>query len=231
MSHVERVLVVVPAHDEEEVLARCLDHVAAAVDHVVDQVEVRTVVVLDDCTDGTAAIAGARDVEVVSTAERNVGAARALGVEVAARDVAEPRTTWMATTDADCRVGVSWLADHLAAACAGHDALVGRVLPDPDDLVPAVLREWRRRHRSPGHHVHGANLGVRLSAYRAVGGFAPLPTGEDVALVAALRARGVPVAQDGAPVVTSGRVHARAPDGFAAYLRALALEVTAARST
>jgi RNA polymerase sigma-70 factor (ECF subfamily) len=33
--------------------------------------------------------------------------------------------------------------------------------------------------------VHGANLGIRASAYLAAGGFPPLPTAEDHALLAA----------------------------------------------
>lgn len=227
MRDVSRVLVVVPAHDEEAVLGRCLDHVAiaAAVDQIGPDVTVRTVVVLDDCSDASATIAAGHDVEVVASCARNVGVARALGIAVAARDVVDASATWVATTDADSRVGVSWLADHLAVARAGHDALIGRVRPDPADLLPAVMGEWHRRHRRLGHHVHGANTGVRLGAYRAVGGFLPLATGEDVALVEALRAHGASVACGGAPVVTSGRGRARAPDGFASYIGALTLEV------
>lgn len=221
MSAAGQLLVVVPAHDEEALLGPCLDHVAAAAAHVGPSVAVRTVVVLDSCSDRSARVAAARDVEVVHCHERNVGVARALGVEHAARDVADATGTWIASTDADSRVGPTWLAEHLLAADLGHDVLVGRLRPDPTDLVPAVLREWHRRHRGTVGHVHGANLGVRLSAYVGCGGFLPLPTGEDVALVDALRAHGARIASGGTPVVTSGRLHARAPDGFASYLRDL----------
>jgi len=225
---VHRLLVVVPAHDEEGTLARCLSHVARAVREVGSLATTRTVVVLDACSDRSAEVAAGHDVEVVTCELRNVGAARALGVDVAARDVADAAGAWVATTDADSRVGPGWLLEHLAAARAGHDALVGRVRPEPADLAGPVLDEWHRRHRVGSRHVHGANLGVRLAAYRSVGGFPPLATGEDVALVRALREAAGTVADGGTPVVTSARSRARAPGGFASYLRTLAREVAAA---
>ena len=61
-----------------------------------------------------------------------------------------------------------------------------------------------------GHeHVHGANLGFTLAAYRAVGGFPHLPVHEDVELVRALRRLGRPVDRRRG---TGGR-HLGAPDG------------------
>jgi hypothetical protein len=78
----------------------------------------------------------------------------------------------------------------------------------------------------PHRHVHGASLGISTTAYRAVGGFAPRPTGEDVTLVAALDRAGHRVVRDRAqPVVTSARSDGRAPDGFAEHLRTLARHV------
>lgn len=217
---ISRVAVVVPVHDEAELLGRCLSHLAAAVAALGSRgPEVRLVVVLDACRDASAAVARAAGVEVAECAVRNVGVARALGASLAAGD-AEPGSTWLATTDADSAVPPSWLDDHLAAA-ADHDVLVGAVRPDPADLPPPVLRRWLAAHTRVGHHVHGANLGVRMSAYRAVGGFRPMTTGEDVALVADLRAVGARVTGGGHPVTTSGRTAGRAPAGFAEHLRVL----------
>ncbi|QZY29286.1 glycosyltransferase [Nocardioides coralli] len=217
---IDRINVVVPAHDEAVLLGRCLTHVRAAVDALGPQgPDVRVVVVLDACGDSSAAVAARAGVTVVECAARNVGVARAVGVEAAGAG-ADPAATWLATTDADSVVPRGWLLDHLAASLA-HDVLVGGVRPDPADLPDEVLGAWLAAHTRVGHHVHGANLGVRLSAYRAVGGFRPIPTGEDVALVADLRSLGVAVAGGGHPVVTSGRVQGRAPDGFAGYLRTL----------
>jgi cellulose synthase/poly-beta-1,6-N-acetylglucosamine synthase-like glycosyltransferase len=72
-------------------------------------------------------------------------------------------------------------------------------------------------------HVHGANLGFRAAAYLRTGGFPELPTGEDHALVASLAGSGGKVLRtDAVTVVTSARMQARAPSGFADYLLGLA---------
>lgn len=230
MSGIESLVVVVPVHDEQDVLGGCLASIAAsartlrAARATTPRIEV--VVVLDACTDASAVVAAAHDVRVVHTGARCVGAARGLGVDAAASAVpTAPERVWVATTDADSRVPTSWLEDHLAAAEGGQDLLVGAVLPDADELDAPVLAAWHERHRTGRLHVHGANLGVRLSAYRTVGGFGDLRTGEDVALVRALLELGVPTGRQGRPVVTSARERGRAPDGFAGYLRALRIAV------
>jgi hypothetical protein len=70
--------------------------------------------------------------------------------------------------------------------------------------------------------VHGANLGFRASSYLTAGGFPPVPTGEDHALVAALAAGGSRVLRTGAlPVITSARRDPRAPNGFGDYIAGL----------
>lgn len=222
----ERVLVVVPVHDEEATLGRCLSAVADAVAELgPGGPATGVVVVLDDCSDASGEVAAAHDVAIVSGRARNVGRARALGVSVGTREDDDGTRTWVVTTDADSVVPRSWLRDHVAAATAGDQALVGRVTPDPDELGGTLLERWRARHTLGEQHVFGANLGVRLSAYRAVGGFRPLRTGEDVALVAALRAAGARVGSGGAPVLTSARLRGRAPDGFADYLSRLSADV------
>ena len=234
MSGIDSLVVVVPVHDEQEVLGACLEAIDTAAARVRAREaagpRVHVVVVLDACTDASAEITAAhaaRGVRAVHCGARSVGAARALGVDAATSRQAPERwgRTWVATTDADSRVPASWLEDHLAAAEHGHDLLVGPVQPDPAGLDAPVLAAWHERHRGGRLHVHGANLGVRLSAYRTVGGFADLGTGEDVELVRALLEAGTPAVRQGRPVITSAREHGRAPDGFAGYLRALRIAV------
>ena len=205
--------VVVPAHDEAELLPVCLDALAAATRAVAGLAVVRTVVVLDACTDGSAVAAHEAGVETVVLDARRVGAARRRGV------AALGDTDWLATTDADSTVPPGWLVAQLAALAEGADALVGTVeVADWSGHPPAVRAWFDEVYDSSGDphpHVHGANLGVRTAAYVAVGGFAPLRTGEDVALVRALVAAGHRVHRSRThPVVTSSRTGARAPDGF-----------------
>jgi glycosyltransferase involved in cell wall biosynthesis len=234
----ERIDVVVPAHDEEELIGTCLTALARArnrlrAEH--PQVEVGVVVVLDTCTDATAAVVAraSRDATVVEIAERNVGAARRAGVEAAtaadrAAGTARCSTArrpiaqhWIATTDADSSVAPDWLLVQLDALRSGVDVLLGTVRPVMSDLDESGRRRWLETH-PPGHlpgNVHGANLGVRLDAYARLGGFAALAEHEDVDLVARARRAGYDVrATLEAPVITSGRRVGRTPGGYAAFL-------------
>lgn len=230
MSTPGAVAVVIPARDEEELLPACLDSVAQAVSvlrGVHTDVECRVIVVLDSCQDASGeVVARHAGVTAVPVQAGCVGAARAAGVESAAAWANRlPRgPLWVVNTDADSIVPPAWLLHQVGFASAGHDLVVGTVRPVPGDLTADEMDRWWARHTlADGHdHVHGANLGFSLSAYRSVGGFRPIPVHEDVELVTALRRAGCSwVAPGGPPVTTSGRSTSRAPDGFAAYLDGL----------
>lgn len=234
------VVVVVPAHDEEEGIGGCLAAIIDAAAHpAVRGVAVHLVVVLDDCRDATlpraAAVVSGAGLPVTATltavAARNVGRARGLGAAHAWRSLApaDPETVWLATTDADSVVPPDWLAHHLELRAEGADGCAGTVVVDSWDQHPPSTRyafdaRYRRHGRLDfGHpHIHGTNLGVSMAAYLAAGGFSPLVSGEDHALWNALGRDGRRlIATPGAPVTTSGRRYGRSPGGFAGTLRRL----------
>ncbi len=226
--------VVVPVHDEQELLARCLRALGGAAGRLDGRAEVRTVVVLDDCVDDSERIAAGTGVERVMVGARRVGTARRVGcatLVAPGRPGGPSPADWLVTTDADSTVPPTWLRAHLDALLDGYDALVGTVAVDDFSAHPERVQRWFRdvydRSGDPHPHVHGANLGVRAEAYRAVGGFSSLRTGEDVALVAALSAHGYRVHRSRAsPVVTSARLSGRALHGFAGHLHLIAREET-----
>ncbi|GGL43818.1 glycosyltransferase [Phycicoccus endophyticus] len=230
MSRLEHVVVAVPARDEEAVLGDCLDALLRSVTRLRTArpgVGVEVVVALDRCLDASAQVAASRPVTVVRSDAGSVGAARRLAVAAGLAAVrargGSPRGTWVAGTDADCLVPVHWLTGQLALADAGAELVVGTVEP-VGDVEPARLAAWHARHslRDGHEYVHGANLGIRGDTYLAVGGFADLPVHEDVALVAAVRARARPeVATDQVRVRTSARRLGRVEGGFASYLAGL----------
>lgn len=218
--------VVVPAHDEERLIGACLQSLQAASRHPsLHGEEVLIVAALDACTDGTRDICRSLDVAVVETAARNVGIARARGAEFALAAGAR----WLAFTDADSVVSGDWLVAQLGQRA---DAVCGTIeVRDWGDYGEAIRLQHERTYRDvDGHrHIHGANLVVSADAYRQVGGFQPLRSSEDVALVEALRINGASIAWSAAPrVSTSARRQYRAPGGFGETLlrveRALALE-------
>lgn len=222
--------VVVPARDEAARLPGHLLALRAAVDELLRRrpdLEVRATVVLDSCTDDSDEVLLTHPwVDVARLRSGVVGRVRGHGVE-RARGLAGGRDAdevWVASTDADTLVPPGWLVEQLALAALACDLVIGTVHPDPAELTPGALARWRERHLlREGHtHVHGANLGFRLSAYDAVGGFGALRTGEDVDLVARMRLAGVAwCATARTQVLTSGRSAGRAPDGFAAYVARL----------
>ncbi len=222
--------VVIPAHDEEELLPRCLDSVERAVAlarQVHPEITTRVTVVPDRCRDRTAAIAaGYTGVDVIEVDAGRVGHARRAGVlrAVELSLGTDHDQVWIANTDADTVVPEHWLVSQLLLARLEFSLVIGSVRPDPIDTDPRTLTAWRDRHRlHEGHtHVHGANLGFSLASYLAVGGFSAVAAHEDVLLVEAMRGSGIRwCATTTTQVMTSGRQPGRAPDGFADYLAAL----------
>ncbi|MET1021947.1 MAG: glycosyltransferase family 2 protein [Arthrobacter sp.] len=242
---IDRISVVMPAHNEEEHLGRALLAVQRAADSLYrfrPEVEVGVTVVLDSCTDGSAGIAAGfvaadRRFSALEVGFRNAGASRAAGIRAGGTGAARRRPpgkrwtpppwagrTWLANTDADSQVPENWLVRQLEFAEAGADAVLGSVEPDPDGMDPELRRKWLERHpfEEDHPHIYGANFGVRASAYLAAGGFPKLASHEDRTLVQSLRNRAFTVtATDSMRVLTSGRIQARAPHGFGAYLRTL----------
>ncbi|MCD2197628.1 glycosyltransferase family 2 protein [Actinomycetospora endophytica] len=223
--------VVIPAHDEAELLGDCLEAVARAARWVSGRAVVRTLAVLDACADTTAEVASAHGVETLSVDVRCVGRARDAGCRELL-DQRGPRPGWVATTDADSRVPPDWLLAQLEAWQRGADARVGAVYVDDWGDQGSGAQLWFRdvydRAGDPHPHVHGANLGVSAEAYRRCGGFRGLPTGEDVALVDALGAGGFTVQRTRrSPVLTSARRVGRAADGFAGRLAELGSSASA----
>ncbi len=208
--------VIVPANNEEAVIGICLASLAAAARFPALQGEaVIVIVVLDACTDDTVGVAVQAGALVVSVQAHNVGIARAQGAKLALSMGAR----WLAFTDADTVVAPDWLHVQMSLR---SDAVCGTIsVADWTTYGVAMRKHFDTTYTDADghHHIHGANLGVSAWAYKLAGGFKPLATSEDVALVRSLEAVGVPIAWSAAPrVVTSARRSFKAPDGFGATL-------------
>lgn len=222
--------VLIPARNEEALLARCLESVIAAM-HALPVRLRATVVLVSDCsTDRTAEI-GHRLIggygSVLHTHAGTVGTARALAASYAIATTRVPLSNlWLANTDADCVVPSDWLRAQMDFAASGIEAVAGIVDVDSFEehglAVPARFHASYAIHADGTHpHIHGANLGVRADRYMEVGGWADLKTAEDHDLWGRLRRTGVRLLSSARlQVVTSGRRVGRAPHGFAGALAA-----------
>lgn len=215
----------VPAHNEETLLPTCLTALCAAARQV--SVPVYVLVAADCCTDRTAVVAQDCGALVVQVAARNVGAARRAGMTELQNLTAsvDPASVWLATTDADTVVPPDWLSRQVCYANDGWDVVLGTVtVADWSEHPPHVPAAYAAHYDSDaGSYIHGANIGIRASAYLAAGGFRALATAEDHALLAAVSQAGCPVLRAAdLTVETSARRQARAPRGFSHLLRTLA---------
>jgi glycosyltransferase involved in cell wall biosynthesis len=226
--------VVLPAHNEELLLPGSLEHLRRSLTHAVaadPDLEVSVVVVLNGCTDRSEQVVAARPwATALVTPTANVGAARQRGLQWLS-DTVSP--DWFACTDADSTVPLNWLNHHVDYARTGGDLLLGTVVINPTDLGVAARGAWASHYQQrEGHpHVHGANMGLSRRAWQTTGGFEPLANHEDVDLVARVKQSGLSWRATGRiPVTTSGRLVARADDGFARYLRVLLAGLTGSDS-
>jgi cellulose synthase/poly-beta-1,6-N-acetylglucosamine synthase-like glycosyltransferase len=222
------VAIVIPARNEEELIAGSISRVLAAV-RCANLSRSWVVVVADSCTDATADI-GARLLgghgEVVTCQMAAVGPARRRGTTAALTRFADhpAEKIWLANTDADTQVPGHWLQQQLLWANAGFHGVAGTVTinnmrVDDRDVSAEMMSDYLVHPDGTHPHVHGANLGVRADAYRDAGGWSGLALAEEHCLWRRLRARHWRLASSSAfPVDTSARLQGRAPGGFAATL-------------
>lgn len=207
------VAVAIPAHNEADWIGRCL----AALDQQLGAVAPRVVLLVNNSTDATAAIARAvRPASLIldvlehdfPSGQQTAGQARHLAMALAADGL--PPGGVLLSTDADGQVAPDWLAANLFHLRQGADAVAGQAVLDAAGAasIPAALHEDDARECAysslldeidhlldpdpadpwPRHTEHsGASICVTLDAYRRVGGVPPIATGEDRAFFAALR--------------------------------------------
>jgi glycosyltransferase involved in cell wall biosynthesis len=229
---IDEVIVAVPARNEQQRIAESIRCIVAAAQAVDQRIATTVSVATDSCTDGTAEVLAAMadsrsDIRVVSGSWNSAGGARRAAVENGLRlsGSGSPRTlqrTWIATTDADSCVPVDWLSSQLRFAESGYDAVAGTVQLNDDDDCTFELRDLFARNYVVDDlgemhtHVHGANLGIRASAYISAGGFPAVETSEDRFLwneIVRLKYRVVSPVD--LKVATSGRLKGRVVGGFA----------------
>jgi glycosyltransferase involved in cell wall biosynthesis len=221
--------VVVPIHDEEDLLSDALEALGATFADVRDaRVPSHLVLVFDSCRDASVDVATRwakslprlepLTMSALTLDARNVGVARRLGCAAVLEhwENHRPENVWIATTDADSRVPQNWLREQVRRHDRGTDVWAGRVSVRDEGVSHETARRWQREYDREAQPIHGASLGFNGAKYLAAGGFSSLETGEDRALMQRLVEAGATTHFDSAlRVETSARRWGHAPHGFA----------------
>jgi len=239
--------VAIPARDEQDLIERCLRALAAQQDAPTFAVVLFLNNCRDATADTVKRIAGelpfALFVHEADLAPdlSDAAWARRLALNAAAALVREDGV--VLTTDADSYAEPSWIADCLADVACGADIVCGFVAPDFSDapsLDFETLRHGAMEYEYsqlaaeltllidpdpadpwPRHQMEtGANMAMRASALRALGGIPHVCPGEDQALVRLAQRHGFTVRHDFKPhVTTSSRLVGRASGGWSEDLK------------
>ncbi|GAM02120.1 glycosyltransferase [Sphingomonas parapaucimobilis] len=235
-------IICVPARNEAGLLPQLLSAIAG---QSIGANGMHLCLYLDDCRDGSRDMLdrmqpvlpfGLTVAQGTRDTEPNAGAARRAALAMGLERLAGAEGL-IFTTDADSMPHRDWIA----AGCRAlqeADVVAGRILrldAARDPLQCRIERYYDRLHRyrrlvdpvpwearDTHHFGGGANIAVRASAYRAIGGFRPLPSGEDARFLDDAARAGFRVRRDGAMAVdTSSRRDGRVAGGLADVLRAL----------
>jgi glycosyltransferase involved in cell wall biosynthesis len=188
---------IVPAHNEEEWIGKCLASIHATMEKLAEPYEV--IVVDDASTDSTSRIAEQMGVRTLRVEHRKISAVRNAGARAACGEI-------FFFVDADTQVNERAVGAALGALRAG--AVGGGCVFDFDGPTPLwgrIILFFAVRAARLIRWVGGCFLFCTREAYNAAGGFSEsLYAGEDLAFVQALKKVGrfvVPKPM----VVSSGR--------------------------
>ncbi len=173
--------VIVPAHNEEKYVVRCIDSVKQAASRVKCGVE--TIIVCNRCTDRTAELALENGARVVNDESRCIATVRNAGINAARGKV-------IVTIDCDNRMTENTLREILGMLNSGK--YIGGGAPLRFERYSAAL--WINDIICRlGFKLTGLYCGIfwaRKSDFDAIGGFVDKKAGEDIATAKALRAYG-----------------------------------------
>jgi len=169
----QHISIVIPAYNEEENIAHCLDSIVAIkTDHVLE-----VIVVDNNSTDRTAKIAGQYadrlTIRVIHESVKGRGAARKTGF-------GEATGTIIFSTDADAVVPPDWISSFLETLKKDDRLVAATGLAEIQDcgafrntvfntMLPIIVRWNLMLHGHIG--LSGFSFAIKKSAYEAAGGF------------------------------------------------------------
>lgn len=173
--------VIVPAHNEEKYVARCIRSIKAAAAVYSGQVEI--IVVCNRCTDRTAEIAEKHGAKVIFNEDRCIAKVRNAGIFDAAGDI-------IVTIDCDNRMTKETLKE--IAYLLGTGKFIGGGAPIRFERysVPLYLNDLLCRVSFAVTGLYCGIFWAERSTFQAIGGFVEKKAMEDAATAKALKSYG-----------------------------------------
>ncbi len=248
--------IVIPVKNEEAYLPQTLTALARQVDTPgtpLDRTTFEILLLANNCTDNSTAsikhfcrqnptLPVFVEELTLDAHQANIGYVRRLLMEAAYRRLSLNGGGIIMTTDGDTRVAPDWIAQTRAEIKAGADAVGGRILFCPSEVVflesPTARYHFKdeayrlliaeleavvlqsRHNPTPTHHQHfNGSFAVTTAAYAASGGIPPVTHLEDCAFFERLQRIDAKVRHSPKVVVhTSARYAGRAKIGLSSQL-------------
>lgn len=177
----KKISVIVPAHNEEKYVARCIRSIKKSAAYYGGNVEI--IIVCNRCTDRTAEIAENYGARVIFNEDRCIAKVRNAGISAAGGDV-------IVTIDCDNRMTKGTLKEIVHLLNTGKYIGGGAPIRFERYSVPLFLNDLMCRI---GFGITGLYCGIfwaEKTTFQAIGGFAEKKAMEDVATAKALKAYG-----------------------------------------
>lgn len=173
--------VVVPAHNEEKYVVRCINSIKRAADHFGRPVEI--IVVCNRCTDKTMELAQANGARTLINEQRCIAAVRNTGIKAA-------RGRYILTIDCDNRMTKGTIKEAYRMLKSGKFIGGGAPIRFERYSLPLYLNDYMCRGAFALTGLYCGMFWASKQSFEAVGGFADKRAMEDVQTARNLKAYG-----------------------------------------
>jgi glycosyltransferase involved in cell wall biosynthesis len=173
--------VVVPAHNEEKYVVRCINSIKRAADHFGRPVEI--IVVCNRCTDKTMELAQANGARTLINEQRCIAAVRNTGIKAA-------RGRYILTIDCDNRMTKGTIKEAYRLLKSGKYIGGGAPIRFERYSLPLYLNDYMCRGAFAITGLYCGMFWASKQTFEAVGGFADKRAMEDVQTAKNLKAYG-----------------------------------------
>ena len=181
MSGIPMFSVIIPAHNEEDYIERCIRSIRRAARELRESVEI--IVVCNRCMDSTADIAASLGAKVLTNHARSIALVRNEGIKAA-------RGSIIVTIDADNRMSPGTLREIKEKLTCGKYIGGGAPIRFERDSFPLFLNDLMVRTGTSITGLYSGIFWAKKETFDAIGGFVNRKAMEDVATARKLKKYG-----------------------------------------